>query len=323
MNSIGSMDFTDLRMDSTDLLDLGLLDSNGCADNNAPFATGVFEDYFTGDQLNASAVVKEEPEDMAAGFNDVLGRDVLEQPSDIMASDDDYEADVCLGNLLSSPNAESSRESALPVVTTGEYMTTRKAAAKVKQEPKKSKRSRRVRTPKQQELNRLAQQRYRERKKQKYTNLQQAVDALSVQLERVAVVEEERNVLQAEKEELEVVVKQQTTKIMARDNIIKQQQKQIEAQQAEIAALKQRLSALPAPLNNVEMSQLLRTAITSAVSKVLEEQDCKSAQMLVPLSEVVLEKLTTSVFQHCNCRELTTDASATKPLPQVVQVSCC
>jgi uncharacterized protein (DUF3084 family) len=207
----------------------------------------------------------------------------------------------------------------LPVVTTGAQLV-KKAPTRTKQEQKKSKRSRRVRTPKQQELNRLAQQRYRERKKQKYTSLQQAVDALSVQLDRVAVVEEERDNLQGENEDLQQLLKTQNQKLQARDITIKQQQKQIDTQQTEIGALKQRLNALTTAESSTDMRMLQQLA--AAIKTAFEENECNSSQMVLhQFPEMLLENISKTVRQCC--REITPEPVVAKPMPQVVQVSCC
>ena len=210
--------------------------------------------------------------------------------------------------------------SALLVVTTGapqkKAVTTR-----IKQEQqKKAKRSRRVRTPKQQELNRLAQQRYRERKKQKYTSLQQAVDALSVQLDRVAVVEEERDNLQAENEELQQLLKAQTHKVQARDVVVRQQQKQLELQTTEISALQQRLTALSAADSSPDLRMLQQLAV--AIKTALEENEFTSAQMVLhQYPDILLDSISKTVRQCC--REMAQEPVVTKPMTQVVQVSCC
>jgi len=310
-------------MDSTELLLSDLLGENASPDNNMPYDHANFENFF--DQLSDPTIVKEEPQDMGAEYQELLPTHVDAKEASMPGSEEDEEydgIDMPLDGLLSSPKTESSREAALPVVTTGEQMTSKRSSSRGKQEPKKSKRSRRVRTPKQQELNRLAQQRYRERKKQKYSSLQQAVDALSVQLERVAVVEEERDNLQAEKEDLQLLLKQQTSKLHNRESVITKQQKMINDQQAEIAALKQRLNALPAAdsATDLRLLQHLGSVINTAITTALEEHGCKSA-MVGPLSKVLMDKIKNTVGQCC--REITTEPATTKPLPQVVQVSCC
>ncbi|MEW5307434.1 MAG: hypothetical protein WDW36_009831 [Sanguina aurantia] len=66
-----------------------------------------------------------------------------------------------------------------------------------------SKRRRRIRNQKQQELNRLAQQRYRLRKKQRYTDLQSTVCGLTNQLDAVPILESEAAVLKRGQAELQ------------------------------------------------------------------------------------------------------------------------
>lgn len=238
------------------------------------------------------------------------------------AADAEQEMDTSVTTMLASPRTTSSRSSTLPVVTTGELPAGKKTTAKEVAEVKKSKRARRIRTPKQQELNRLAQQRYRERKKQKYTSLQQAVDELSIQLDKVAVIEGEKAELMDQNAELEELLTKQTIKVQARDTIIKQQQKQIDAQQAEILSLRQKVAALSAGEQSAD-NQLLQQ-LASAVQTAFDENECKSAQIaLGQFPEVLMDSIRKTV-QQC-CREINSncDVAPHQSPAHIVQVSCC
>ncbi|KAL6764767.1 hypothetical protein V8C86DRAFT_2469833 [Haematococcus lacustris] len=73
-----------------------------------------------------------------------------------------------------------------------------------------SKRRRRIRNAKQQELNRLAQQRYRMRKKQRQQDLQVTVDTLATQLSQLKMLENEIEVLKKDKRQLQIQLHAQT-----------------------------------------------------------------------------------------------------------------
>ncbi|KAI8469114.1 MAG: hypothetical protein J3K34DRAFT_288805 [Monoraphidium minutum] len=122
----------------------------------------------------------------------------------------------------------------------------------------KGKRRRRVRNAKQQELNRLAQQRYRERKKAKFSVLQGTVEELSEQLERLAALESGAAAMAARGAALEALAAEQARRLgesggaLARQqeqlriaaDTISEQQRALREREARVEELEGRLSGL-------------------------------------------------------------------------------
>lgn len=132
---------------------------------------------------------------------------------------------------------------------------------------KEKRRRRRLRNAKQQELNRLAQQRYRERKKQKYTSLQSAVDELAQRLEELTTLQAENAALHTKTEELQhalddseellsaqkrtvgaqrATIASQSATIASQNAQLQQQAAQLAAQAAQLTELQQKLAATTA-----------------------------------------------------------------------------
>ncbi|GAX75041.1 hypothetical protein CEUSTIGMA_g2485.t1 [Chlamydomonas eustigma] len=108
------------------------------------------------------------------------------------------------------------------------------------------KRRRRIRNAKQQELNRLAQQRYRQRKKQKYGDLQAAVDDLSAKMEIIARLEDEAEILKKNNADAQ-------SKIQQQQKLIDEQKRRLDTlpavmMRAAAAAAAAAASKLPRPL---------------------------------------------------------------------------
>ncbi|KAF8066407.1 hypothetical protein HT031_002731 [Scenedesmus sp. PABB004] len=97
------------------------------------------------------------------------------------------------------------------------------------------KRRRRIRNAKQQELNRLAQQRYRERKKQKYSSLQGTVEELSTRLGQLNTLEAANGELAQRNGQLQGVVAEQQARLAAQQQTIGQQAAQLESQAAQLS----------------------------------------------------------------------------------------
>eukprot|EP00878_Enallax_costatus_P001314 GHUV01001460.1.p1 GENE.GHUV01001460.1~~GHUV01001460.1.p1 ORF type:complete len:379 (+),score=156.33 GHUV01001460.1:524-1660(+) len=245
-----------------------------------------------------------------------------------------------------------------------------KAPAKVKSEPDEdtdsddmssqlgkngvSKRRRRIRNAKQQELNRLAQQRYRERKKQKYSVLQGTVDELSVRISQLNTLEAANSELQQRNVQLEIVVKDQTGQLRSQQDTIAKQAQQlqtqavqlqqqaqqlqqqvqhIEQQEKQVTELKSKVAASTSStasqtgaesdvITDEKIALAIRAVLTgvSTMTSMLPGKDTQQMQQMVTqLPDSLLQQLRTC------CREVALHLKATevKEQPLAVSVPCC
>eukprot|EP00775_Hariotina_reticulata_P003179 gene3179-3457_t len=222
-----------------------------------------------------------------------------------------------------------------------------------------TKRRRRIRNAKQQELNRLAQQRYRERKKQKYSNLQGTVDELSMRLHQLNTLEAANSELVQRNHQLETVVKEQQSQLQnQRDTIakhaqqlstqahqlatqaqqLKQQVQRIEQQDRQVTELRSKLAAASQPVPasttvaggiaaedqqlNDQLALAVRAVLTgvSSMASVLPAKDAQQMQLMVSqLPDALLQQI-----RSC-CREVALHLKNTevKEQPHAIQVPCC
>ncbi|MEW5317467.1 MAG: hypothetical protein WDW38_008759 [Sanguina aurantia] len=171
-----------------------------------------------------------------------------------------------------------------------------------------SKRRRRIRNQKQQELNRLAQQRYRLRKKQRYTDLQSTVCGLTNQLDAVPILESEAAVLKRGQAELQVQLHSREQALSAASATISAQAAQIASQAARIEQQSSQLEAATtqarqtSAMLNVDPTQLsdrLMAVIQQAVAAAQQPSGTASP----PLSQEELMQRISHSLQSC-CREL-------------------
>uniref|UniRef100_A0A383VKC7 BZIP domain-containing protein n=1 Tax=Tetradesmus obliquus TaxID=3088 RepID=A0A383VKC7_TETOB len=216
-----------------------------------------------------------------------------------------------------------------------------------------SKRRRRIRNAKQQELNRLAQQRYRERKKQKYCNLQGTVDELSVRLSQLNTLEAANSELAQRNGQLEGVVKQQQVQLQQQQDTISKQAQQLQTQAQQLAHQAQQLQSQvlhieqqdrqlaelkgrtaggssssqqqqPADADqlNDQLALAVRAVLTgvSSMTSMLPAKDAQQMQQVVTtLPDSILQQI-----RSC-CREVALHLKKTdvKEMPHAVQVPCC
>lgn len=172
-----------------------------------------------------------------------------------------------------------------------------------------ARRRRRVRNAKQQELNRLAQQRYRERKKQKYTTLQSAVGALSGQLEELRSLTEQNNALYNSNHALEQALEQCKMELEAQKQLAAHQQKQLEFQEQQLRGTKcdhngcGLKEGLAMEASTVEQRAFV-DEVVGAVKQALEGTTSRAEmeqQLATKLPESIMQHL--QMYQCLQCRD--------------------
>jgi chromosome segregation ATPase len=195
----------------------------------------------------------------------------------------------------------------------------------------------------------------RERKKQKYCNLQGTVDELSVRLSQLSTLEAANSELQQRNGQLEGVVKQQQVQLQQQQDTISKQAQQlqsqaqqlahqaqqlqsqvlhIEQQDRQLAELKSRVAA-PAANSSSQQQQpadadqlndqlaLAVRAVLTGVSSMTSMLPAKDAQQM----QQVVTTLPDSILQQIRscCREVALHLKKTevKEMPHAVQVPCC
>lgn len=192
-----------------------------------------------------------------------------------------------------------------------------------------SKRRRRVRNAKQQELNRLAQQRYRQRKKQRYCDLQSTVDGLTAQLKALSTVEKENAVLRSNGAQLQAKVAAQASKISQLESKLSEKEQQLKAQEGMEVRLKQQEELINKQQAQIQAQakQLEQLQSQSSITDTNALFEKVSAAIRAALGEAKEHSIADKVLQHIcrSCREI----SPIQPQPSTtdghtaIQVSCC
>jgi SMC interacting uncharacterized protein involved in chromosome segregation len=168
---------------------------------------------------------------------------------------------------------------------------------------------------------------FRERKKQKYTSLKAAVDELSAQLDRVAILEQQALDMSDEKEQLQSEIKQQnltiaahSTKLKLQESYINQQAARLTQQQQELQALRQQHPTADAELESTPLYQKLVAVVKAAVV------DSASPQPASTKLQDVVTHAVHSTLKSCalelalSSKERPADVRPKSP--SVAQVSC-
>jgi hypothetical protein len=193
----------------------------------------------------------------------------------------------------------------------------------------------------------------RERKKQKYSNLQGTVEELSEQLHQLALLREAHSAVSSERDQLAAVVGQQRDQLTQQAGVIAVQQQQMGAQAAQLAAANQQLAearqqvgALTAQVAELrtraaptadELSEQLALAVKAALAASTlgagnngspvagvgsaqgEREEARVRQVVCGLPERVLQQFMAS------CREVVRHLHQPEPAEglQAIQVPCC
>lgn len=184
------------------------------------------------------------------------------------------------------------------------------------------KRRRRIRNAKQQELNRLAQQRYRQRKKQKYSDLQSTVDELNQKMAIILRLEGEAEVLKQREAAVQSALRNRDAALVVAQATVQQQAVLLEQQRQQISKQQQQLEAAklqqqqgcapsppPCPSASAEPQQpgtgpdqsalydRLVSALRSALSEVCQEQGLHASSAA---QEQVLLRFRRSLSSCCS-----------------------
>lgn len=194
------------------------------------------------------------------------------------------------------------------------------------------KRRRRQRNLKQQELNRLAQQRYRQRKKDKYSELQVTVGSLQSQLDRLSVLEGEAAQFKAAQAQLQA-------QVASRDAALAQAAAQLRAATAQAkaaqdkCAAQERVAAEQQAVIDQQRQQLRTTTVAgldpqalsdrllSIIKAALAEAGAQQQQLLA--SEAVVQQISRTLTS--SCRDLIYQQRLLAPseaAPKAIPVSC-
>lgn len=187
----------------------------------------------------------------------------------------------------------------------------------------------------------------RERKKQKYCNLQGTVDELSVRLSQLSTLEAANSELQHRNGQLETVVKQQQEQLQQQQETISKQAQQlqtqaqqlhhqaqqlqqqvqhIEQQDKQVAEFKRQVvsqqQAADAEQLNDQLALAVRAVLTgvSSMTSMLPAKDTQQMQQMVTtLPDNILQQI-----RSC-CREVALHLKKTevKEQPHAIQVPCC
>lgn len=210
----------------------------------------------------------------------------------------------------------------------------------------KQRRRRRSRNSKQQELNRLAQQRYRERKKQKYTDMQQSVDALACQLGQLSTLQKENRLLRGRAQELEVTIQKKdlqvkqhqeqlktTHQILTKQvNTIREQQatigqqgKRVQEQAAQAQEMQHKLdNTLDAALLSLDADTVSSKVVAAVKSAMTSSKEFKSLHpTLAQMPDAVVQQISSTLTRCCAEMYLQLKQSARSEPPAAIQVPCC
>lgn len=191
------------------------------------------------------------------------------------------------------------------------------------------KRRRRIRNAKQQELNRLAQQRYRERKKKRHQDLQVTVDTLATQLSELKAKDEVIADLKKSKAQLEqTVLAQQAVLHQARDTLtlqartIADQERALIEHKAVIEKQRQQQQLLAGS------AQLDPNILTEQLGNILKDAFTEmGANVSSAAAQLLQDKLLAAVSRLGSCwRDVRPSAlpkTPAEPQPSAITVSCC
>jgi septal ring factor EnvC (AmiA/AmiB activator) len=192
----------------------------------------------------------------------------------------------------------------------------------------------------------------RERKKQKYSNLQGTVEELSEQLHQLALMREAHAAVSAERDQLAVVADQQRSQLAHQAGLITAQQQQMGAQAAQLDAANQQLAEAQQQVGALsqqvaelrtrtaptadELSEQLALAVKAALAASTlgagnngspgaaggaagEREEARVRQVVCGLPERVLQQFMAS------CREVVRHLHQPEPAEglQAIQVPCC
>ncbi|EFJ48934.1 hypothetical protein VOLCADRAFT_104481 [Volvox carteri f. nagariensis] len=221
------------------------------------------------------------------------------------------------------------------------------------------KRRRRTRTERQQVLNRLAQQRYRQRKKEKVQALQSTVGTLQSQLDRLSFLEAENADLRATTQQLgeqigvkDAALLQMQQQLRQTCVALKVQQEKCAAQERQLTEAQQTMEAQRQQLRSSSLAGLDPQALSDRLLAIIKEAlaDAQSAggsgggcsgssssqggsggqgQLAQPLSlmsDAVVQRISRTLTSCC--RELVyatkgKQAAAAADTPSAIPVSCC
>lgn len=192
-----------------------------------------------------------------------------------------------------------------------------------------TKRRRRVRNAKQQELNRLAQQRYRQRKKQRYSDLQTTVDALANQLEALTAAEKENVALRNTNSQLREKLMMQTSKVSQLERKVEEQESRLKCQDSLLQRVKQQEEIIAKQQEQLQAQSTqidqLKSQLSTTDTNVL--LDKVSAAIRSALGDVKEHSIADKVMQHiCRCCREMGALPAHPATPEghtAIQVSCC
>ncbi|GLC33168.1 hypothetical protein PLESTB_000363300 [Pleodorina starrii] len=152
---------------------------------------------------------------------------------------------------------------------------------------------RRQRNTEQMESNRVAQQKYRQRKKQEQSALQQAVDLLTAQVAALKAVEVRAGELEASKSALEAAVQQQGASIVALTAQNAEQASQLEATRSALHASQAQVAAQGKLILDQQAKLRLQEQVIASLKDRLKERVDEAMQRVVP--GTVCEKMVAAV----------------------------
>lgn len=238
-------------------------------------------------------------------------------------------------------------------------------ASELDEDDAKQRRRRRSRNAKQQELNRLAQQRYRcaaappahalrpllllpwpltarcccrERKKAKYSEMQQSVDALASQLSQLQALRQENGALRGRAQQLETTIQQKDLQLRTHQEQLKQmqqilgrqvgtmreQQATIARQSAELAALQGRVDgSIDAALLSLD-ADTVSTKLSAAVKCALTGKELRGLHpTLGKIPDAVAQQISSTLTRCCAEMYQRLKQSGRAEPPPAIQVPCC
>ncbi|GIL92557.1 hypothetical protein Vretimale_18974 [Volvox reticuliferus] len=213
------------------------------------------------------------------------------------------------------------------------------------------KRRRRTRTERQQHLNRLAQQRYRQRKKEKVQALQCTVGTLQSQLDRLSLLEAENAELRATTQQMGEQMGAKDAALLHMQQQLRQtcvalraQQEKCAAQERQITEAQQTLEAQRQQLRSSSLAgldpQVLSDRLLAIIKEALADAQADSssvgtggsgaqgqqlAQPISLMSDMVVQRISRTLTSCC--RELVYSTkvkqAAAADAPSAIPVSCC
>lgn len=189
--------------------------------------------------------------------------------------------------------------------------------------PQKGRR-RRIRNAKQQELNRLAQQRYRQRKKQRYVDLQSTVDLLQEKMNALEVLEKEASGLRQTRQELVVQVQQRDGTIAQLQHKVKQQEDALQVKDVQLAEQGRVIAEQQAHMKLLGADP---HTLCEKLSEVIRAALIEAGGSQPSFQEKVLQHVKTSLTGMGCSRDLQLHKPAKQTsggdTPPAIPVSCC